>query len=312
MSRSFAEALEAVLRSIPEGRVATCGAVARALGDVRAARAVWTWIRDHPHIPGGHRAVRADGTPVRSDMLGRLRAEGARLRAGRVPADRSVEKIEGIPLLAQLRALQEEVATRVSVEDDFRNPEIVAGVDAAYVGDVAYVVAASVDARLDPVEVVVTNVVVDFPYIPSYLAFRELPAIEAAVRKLRRPADVLLVDGHGRLHPARSGVACHAGVVLDLPTIGIAKRPLEGRVGGTARGNARPVRIEGRIEGFAWTPPGRSTPLYVSPGHRVSPESALAIVRRMTRHRTPEPLHVADAIAKKRKDEEKRKTGSEV
>ena len=312
MSTSFAEALEAALRSIPEGRVATCGAIARALGDVRAARAVWTWIGDHPQFPGGHRAVRADGTPVRPDAPGRLRAEGARLRAGRVLADRFVEKIEGIPLLARLRALQEEVAARVSVEDDFRDPKIVAGVDAAYVGDIAYVVAASFDVGLDPIEVVVSKVVIDFPYIPTYLAFRELPAIEAAVRKLRYTPDVLLIDGHGRLHPARFGVACHAGVVLDLPTIGVAKQPLEGRVGGPARGDARPVRIEGRIEGFAWTPPGRSTPLYVSPGHRVSAASALAIVRRMTRHLAPEPLCVADAIAKKRKNEEKRETGSEM
>ncbi|MGQ0797527.1 MAG: endonuclease V [Methanobacteriota archaeon] len=310
MEVPFAEALEAALRSIPEGRVATCGAIARALGDVRAARAVATWIRDHPDVPGGHRAVRADGTRVRSEPRGRRPADT--LRERRVPFGRFVNRLEGVPLLSRLRALQEDLATRVSVEDDFRGPEVVAGVDAAYEGDVAHAVAVSVDARLEPAEMSAATVPIGFPYIPSYLAFRELPAIEAAVRKMRRPPDILLVDGHGRLHPARFGVACHVGVVLDLPTIGVAKHPLEGRVGGTARDDARPVRIEGRTEGYAWTPPGRSTPLYVSPGHRVSAGSALAIVRRMTRHGSPEPLRVADALAKKRKDEEKRETGSEA
>jgi deoxyribonuclease V len=153
---------------------------------------------------------------------------------------------------------------------------------------------------------------VEFPYIPTYLAYREFPGIEGAVNRLSKRPDLLMIDGHGRLHPVLFGVACYAGVVLDIPTFGIAKHPLAGRLGSRPRGksNARTVRFGDRIRGYAWIPPGRSRAIYVSVGHRISLETAMMIVRETTHTGYPEPLRIADRLSKEMKRNEKREKGA--
>lgn len=312
MVLSFREALESCLTGIPRGRVATCGAIARALGDVRAARSVATWLADHGDTPGAHRVVRPDGRPIMQGAAEFLGREGLVLHEGRAPGERFVDAIPAVPLLEALRAQQLRLASRVSEEDEASAPQTYGGVDVAYEGDRAFGVAVSLDANtLETIEVCEREVEVDFPYIPTYLAFRELPGIQAALKGLRKKPDLLFVDGHGRLHPARFGFACFAGVELDVPTIGIAKHPLTGRPA-PSRGpvlGATPIEIDGTLQGFAWTPPGTSGPFYVSVGHRISLRTALDTAQRATRRRYPEPLLVADRLSKEGKI---RKTGKEV
>ena len=176
-----------------------------------------------------------------------------------------------------------------------------------------YAAAASVAlADLETVEVALVRKGVDFPYIPTYLSYREFPGIEAAVRRLSTRPDLLMIDGHGRLHPALFGVACDAGVRLDLPTIGVAKHPLAGRVPPTSEKHedALPVLIDGVTRGYAWTPPNRSRAIYVSVGHRVSLERAVDLVRKTTRDRYPEALRIADRISRNMKGNEKREKGA--
>src|SRR5207244_6398748 len=95
------------------------------------------------------------------------------------------------------------------------------------------------------------------------------PGIETAVRRLTHRPDVLLVDGHGRLHPALFGVACYVGVRLGLPTVGVAKHPLVGRVKTKRRGSehALPIEFRGRVQGYAWIPPGPPPPPSPPPPH---------------------------------------------
>lgn len=304
MPPSFREALDACLDRIPPGHVATCGAIARALGDLRAARTVATWLLEHPDTANAHRAVRADGRPVVTGAAERLASEGVPLQAGRAPAGRFVDELPETHLLETLRARQAELASKVVERDELRSPRTFGGVDVAYAGDRAFAVAVTVDAEtLEPIEISEHTSEADFPYIPTYLAFREFPAVEAAVRGLREKPDLLFVDGHGRLHPALFGFACFAGVELGLPTIGIAKHPLAGR---PARGadrvaNAVPIEIEGVVRGYAWAPPGASRPFYVSVGNRISLEAALATAQRATRRKYPEPLLVADRRSKEKK-----------
>ena len=121
-----------------------------------------------------------------------------------------------------------------------------------------------------------------------------------------------MIDGHGRLHPALFGVACHVGVTLDLPTIGIAKHPLAGRVESSEKRatDAWPVRIRGQTQGYAWLPPDRSRPIYVSVGHRISLENALRLARIATRHGYPEALRIADRASREMKRNEKREKGA--
>ena len=314
VAETFAQAIQRCLESIPSGKVATCGTIAEALGDVRSARAVAAWVSNHPSARGGHRVVRADGRPVLSDAHAALRGEGVRAVRGRVPLARQVVVLPDVGLLRRLREEQRRLAEEVQEEDDFEPLRTIGGVDVAYEGETAYAAAVRLDAgSLKPVETAVMKTAADFPYIPSYLAYRELAGIEAVLQKLAEPPSVLLVDGHGRLHPARFGLACFVGVRAEVPTIGVAKHPLVGRpLGGSLRPEGEvPIEWEGAIRGYAWVPPRATRPVYVSVGHRVSLDSALTIVRRITKSRQPEPILLADRLSKerKKKGEEKVRQG---
>src|SRR5213594_162955 len=246
----FSKALRECLDQVGPGHVATCGAIARALGDIRAARSVATWLNTHPDTAGSHRVVRADGRPVLASASSELEREGIQLSRGRVSSERIVDALEPVGLLSALREEQRILSDRVVEEDTGPQFDRIAGVDAGYEGDAMYVVATCLDLKdLNPIDITAVRHHADFPYIPTYLAYREFPGIEAAVRRLNRRPDVLLVDGHGRLHPALFGIACYVGVRLDLPTIGVAKHPLVGRV--TKRGHppsgAMAIEFQGRV-----------------------------------------------------------------
>ena len=305
MDATFAEALARSLSGIPRGRVATCSTIARALGDVRAARAVATWLREHPETRAAHRVVRADGRPVLDSSVALLKKEGAPIAAGRVESSSLLDPLPDVAFLGKLREEQRKTAVQV-VEEDAGSIQSVTGVDIAYRGDEAYAAAATLDVEtLRTVAVASVRTKVGFPYIPGYLAFREMPGIETAVRRLAVPPEAVMIDGHGRLHPALFGVACHAGVRLNVPTIGVAKHPLAGRVDTTQEKEtgAHPVRIDGKTRGYAWIPPNREHPIYISVGHRVSLGTALALVKRTTRVGYPEPLRIADRLAEEMKGE---------
>jgi len=302
---TFAEALARSLSGIPRGRVATCSTIARALGDVRAARAVATWLREHPETREAHRVVRADGRPVLDSSVALLKKEGASIAVGRVESSSLLDPLPDVAFLGKLREEQRKTAVQV-VEEDAGSTQSVTGVDIAYRGDEAYAAAATLDVEtLRTVAVASVRTKVGFPYIPGYLAFREMPGIETAVRRLAVPPEAVMIDGHGRLHPALFGVACHAGVRLNVPTIGVAKHPLAGRVDTTQEKEtgAHPVRIDGKTRGYAWIPPNREHPIYISVGHRVSLGTALALVKRTTRVGYPEPLRIADRLAEEMKGE---------
>lgn len=136
-----------------------------------------------------------------------------------------------------------------------------------------------------------------FPYIPGYLSFREAPLYLAALARLSRPPEVLLVDGQGIAHPRRLGIAAHLGVYLDLPAVGVAKTLLFGRPEGALplqAGSA--VRLMDGEAQMGWLFRSRSgvRPLVVSPGHQVGMEESLALVRSlMGKTRLPEPLRWA-------------------
>ncbi len=311
---SFADALQSCVDSIPRGKVATCGTLARALGDVKASRAVAQFLRDHPGTPSGHRVVRADGRPVLPEYAPRLREELVVGSSGRVSSARILGALPEVPVLRELREEQRQLARHVVEEDRIGRVERFGGADVSYIGDRAFAVAVTVDAEtLEPMEIAIRQTTVDFPYIPTYLAFRELPAIRPAIEALKLEPDVLFVDGHGRLHPRRFGFACYAGVSLDLPTVGIAKHRLVGHPmpPNPAAKDAAPIRLDGSVEGYAWRPAGSSRPIYISVGHRVSLKTALALTRRATRRRYPEPLRIADRISKEERKKNAERSASE-
>jgi len=132
---------------------------------------------------------------------------------------------------------------------------------------------------------------VDFPYVPGYLSFRELPALVAAWEKLERRPDVVIFDGHGIAHPRRFGIACHGGLLFGVPALGCGKSILVGRHGplGEERGSTAELVHQGEVIGMAVRTRTGVKPVYVSPGHLMDLPTAVELVLRMsTGYREPE------------------------
>src|SRR5690606_11353142 len=139
-----------------------------------------------------------------------------------------------------------------------------------------------------------------FPYVPGLLSFREMPAILAAWEQLQHKPDLLLCDGQGTAHPRRFGIACHLGVWLDLPTIGVAKKRLVGRHEdvGNDKGSAVPLLDKNERIGTVVRSRTGVNPLYVSAGHRISQDTAVEwVMACLTRYRLPEPTRQAHRLA---------------
>lgn len=139
------------------------------------------------------------------------------------------------------------------------------------------------------------------PYVPGYLGFRETPAILSALELLDQPPDLMLVDGHGRSHPRRCGIATHVGVLAGVPTIGCAKTILCGRIEGelgAERGSRAPLVDRGEVVAVALRTRERALPIYVSTGHRVSLETAVEWVLKLCDgRRLPLPIRLAHDAA---------------
>ena len=141
--------------------------------------------------------------------------------------------------------------------------------------------------------------VAKFPYVPGLLSFRETPSVLEAWEKLETKPDVLMLDGQGIAHPRRFGIACHIGLLLDLPAIGCAKSILVGRYSelGLDAGSQSPLVDRGEQVGVALRTKSKVSPVYVSPGHLIDLDSAVDLVLRSTgKYRQPEPTRQAHLL----------------
>jgi deoxyribonuclease V len=210
--------------------------------------------------------------------------------------------------VAALRAVQERLAARVRLKDEFpKNLRTIGGFDVGFEDDGATTRAAAVllDAdTLQPLETHIVRLPTRMPYIPGLLSFRELPALLGALALLSEKPDLCLIDGHGFAHPRRFGIACHFGVATGLPTIGVAEKVLIG-TSSTAlhemRGAFTTLRDNGTQIGWMLRSKPGCLPLIVSPGHRVAMATAPEMVMRfVTTYRLPEPTRLADRVASRR------------
>lgn len=180
--------------------------------------------------------------------------------------------------------LQKNIAKKVvAAKDDFGEIISICGVDVAYRGssNAAYCSAVIMDKNMQQlVESVDVQTIVKYPYVPGLLMLRESEPIFYTLKSLKNTYDLLLIDGHGLLHPRKCGLACYIGVTLDKPTIGVAKS----RLCGTVRPDGF-VELDGEILGYAI-----SKKLYISVGHRITLKTAIALVREFG----IEPLRLAD------------------
>ncbi len=207
--------------------------------------------------------------------------------------------------IQEARHLQEKHKNLVRIEPLEREPEFIAGVDAAFSEDQVF--AAACLYHYPDLTLVEQSSAIEqakFPYVPGYLLFLEGPAIISAVRKLKIKPELILVDGQGLAHPRRIGSASHLGVLLDLPTIGCAKTRLVGefREPGRRKGTWSELRYEGETVGAVLRTRDRVRPLFISPGHKIDLKDAIRITLGcVTKYRIPEPLRCADMLSKRMK-----------
>ena len=206
------------------------------------------------------------------------------------------------------RAIQAELAGQVDLSDaiSLNAIETVAGVDNAYIkvkNGETMACAAVVALAFPSLKVIETTVAwrpVTFPYVPGLLSFREGPAVLAACANLTAEPDLFLFDGQGYAHPRRLGLASHLGLFLDRPTIGCAKSRLVGQFEEPERlfGAHTPLIDRGEVVGAAVRTRPRHKPLFVSPGHKVSVESAVAFTLACCRGGAflPEPTRLAHEL----------------
>lgn len=308
-----------LLLQIPRGKVTTYQALARALGDEIAARAVGQLMatNEEPdrypcykvvHSTGEVGSYSGPGGPA--EKVRRLQAEGIEIRGGWIINLRRYlfTDFRSSRPLQRLRQLQEELTARIRLEPDRADYESVAGVDVSYAGKARAIAGYALfdPRRGQPLLGRTLTQEINFPYIPTYLAFRELPILQGLLSQARaegKLADVVLVDGNGILHPRHAGIASHLGVLLDLPTIGVTKSLLCGEVDqrGMEPGEVRYVLLKGERVGAAVKLRERAEPIYISPGHRIDLERAIEVVLRCSsgRRRLPEPLWAAHELSQK-------------
>jgi len=292
-----------LVAQVPEGMVTTYGEVARALGDVVASRFVGLAMSkndDIVRVPC-RRVVQSDGSlggytgggPSKKATL--LRGEGVRISGGKVlDLDKVLFKdFDTSYPLRGLRARQNALRKRLSVRDSVREFKAVAGIDIAYDGDRAFAAIVVLDYRDGRrLSSSIYEGKASFPYVPTYLAFRELPVAARLVKDVDDQT-VVVYDGNGILHPEGFGIASHFGVALGIPTIGVAKKLLCGKVGGNPRSLVRPVTSNRVLLGHALCRTAGSKPVFVSAGHGLSSAQALDVSRRLLVHRVPEPTRLA-------------------
>ena len=205
--------------------------------------------------------------------------------------------------LEKLNKEQISLAGKVSLKDSFEELSSIAGCDQLVIGNEIY--SCVVVCEYETMEVIEKSHAsrkVEFPYIPGFLAYREAPVIIDAFSKLKNKPNLMFVDGNGILHPRRYGIASHLGVVLNIVTIGVAKKLLIGRV------EEDKIFVSEELRGMKLETKTAANPIYVSPGHNISVKKAFEITKHCIRppHKLPEPIHLAHKFVNRIKKKEKR------
>ncbi|MBL7050900.1 endonuclease V [Candidatus Woesearchaeota archaeon] len=204
----------------------------------------------------------------------------------------------------KLKKEQIKLAKKVVLKDEFSELKLIGGCDQTFIGNnvISCVVVMDYDT-LEVVETVHAVVKAVVPYVAGFLGYREGPAIVEAFNKLEKKPDILLCDFNGILHPRLFGAASQVGLMLDVPTIGVAKILSYGSIMGEK------IVIGTKQVGVKVISREHSRPIYVSLGHKICLKSAVEIVKKCLKypHKLPEPIHYAHKYAKKLQKEEEHK-----
>jgi deoxyribonuclease V len=203
----------------------------------------------------------------------------------------------------EAKKIQEELRCKVIQEDRLTEVKYVAGVDVGFKHN--YTITQAAVAVLNYPELTLAEkalaaIPTTFPYIPGFLSFREIPAIIEALKQLKITPDLILCDGQGIAHPRRLGIASHLGVLIDVPTIGVAKSILIGKHQELPleKGGWTPLIDRGETVGVVLRSRPNVKPLYISIGHKISLNTAINyVIGCLTKYRLPETTRWADRLA---------------
>ena len=208
-----------------------------------------------------------------------------------------------VKTVAEAREIQEQLRHKVITYDQLKEVKYVAGVDIGFEDNYKIskaAVAVLSYPKLELVEKAIARIPTAFPYVPGYLSFREIPAILEAFPQLDRTPDLILCDGQGLAHPRRLGLASHLGVLLDRPTIGVAKSRFIGQHQDVPleKGSWTPLIDNNETIGVVLRSRTKVKPIYVSVGHKISLPTAIDYVMNcLTKYRLPETTRWADKLA---------------
>lgn len=294
-----------LVRQIPPGKVSTYGAVAKALGDKVAARAVGRMMNQNPNADEMpcFKIVHSDGRLGGfglgiNEKIRRLRQDSIHITNGKILDFKNVffDNFHTEYPLRTLRLEQINLSKKIILEDTFEEINTVAGIDVAYPDNEFHeACGACIVLDYETMEVIEDSVIflpTEFPYISTYFSYRELPIAQKLIKSIQSKPSIVLLDGNGIIHPARCGFASHVGILMNIPTIGIAKTLLYGKIRGSH------VNIDGEQRGYSFSNKKGRKPIYISPGHCVSLQTSLKVIKHLCSTKNPEPLRRAHHLAK--------------
>ena len=294
-----------LVRQIPDGMVSSYGAVARALGDIIASRAVGRMMNQNPSpdsmpcfkIVYSNGKIGGFGRGIK-DKIKRLKEDNIEVKNGEIVDFKNVffNDFKTDYPLKKLREKQIKVSKKIEIIDNFDKIDTIAGFDVAYPkNDFKKACVAAIVIDYKTKEIIEKETVFDtifFPYIPTYLSFREAPIIQKVIENLKIKPSIYIFDGNGVLHQRGLGIASYLGVLNSYSTIGVAKKLLFGEL----KGNV--VKYKDKKIGYSYISNKRvKNPIYVSPGHKISFDTSIKIVKKISRYRIPEPIRQAHILA---------------
>lgn len=301
----FLQEVYKLILQIPRGKITTYREIAKALGDKKLARVVGNAIANNPYplIVPCHRVVHSNGN-IFGFGLGNeikiklLREEGVAIENNKVDLKKFLFKNfkTNFPL-KKLREEQKQLAKKIILKDEFKELKIISGVDISYLNEQSFTAIVSFDYKTkEIIEEKVVKSKANFPYIPTFLSYREYQLVKKCFEQLKNTPSLLMIDGNGVLHPLGIGTASYIGLLLNIPTIGVAKSLLCGKLKKIDEKLAE-VIYRNKLIGFAYY--SAKKPIYISPGHRISFGSALRITKEFCKYRIPEPIRIADIVGRK-------------
>jgi deoxyribonuclease V len=296
-----------LVRQIPSGMISSYGAIAKALGDIRASRAVGRMMNQNPNADDMpcFRIVYSDGKLGGfglgiEDKIRRLKQDNIKVKDNKIVNFEKVffNDFNSIFPLKKLRKKQIELSEKIEIFDDFDQINTVAGFDVAYPKndfDKCCGACVVIDNKTKKViEEIKIHDKILFPYIPTYLTYRESNIIKLLYNKLESKPDLLMIDGNGILHPYGLGIASYIGINLNVPTIGVAKSLLCGKV------ENNDIFYDDKLIGSIFFSSKKiKKPIFISPGHKISHETSISIINDYCSFKNPEPIRQAHILATK-------------